>query len=700
MKLPSPLLRWFEQRQTNPCHRQLLVISGSQSWAEATVKALTNQQNIESALWVGKQQEDFDTIDIKDFRTKLGQEYDWLILDCFSGFRASAAMALSGTIKAQGTMLIICPELADWPTYEDPEQLNRTSFGFHKNLLSSRFIQYLTSSFKEDRSVAVLTAERFTGDICTFPLPFEPATYEEQKQAVSAVCKVAQGRNNRPLVLTADRGRGKSSALGIAAAALMQSATTTIWLTAPHIRNVEQVFSHSLRLLPDANFDKNKVRYQSSALIFKPIDLLLLEQNLPDLLFIDEASAIPVHILLKLAQKFTRIVFSSTVHGYEGSGRGFEIKFKQQLLKLRPEYKSLHISQPIRWYSEDVLERFWFSTLFYQSKLENNALPILNGPVECRYISQTELLADKQILAEVFSLLLDAHYQTSPDDLQRLLDSPEIKCFVLTQGNSVIGVAQLIEEGGEYLHEYSEQIAANSKRVKGHLVAQNIAASYDHAEFCRAKQWRVSRIAIKASHQRKGHATTLLKYIENLAKKEKVSFLTVAFGASPSLLPIWHQLGYLPVKISLKPEVSSGEHSCIHIKPLTPELNVITQEITAEFFNDLLFYMEKDLSSLSAEVLLEILMNTNNQAVPSKMSIVRQFINNTRTLSSCRRVLVFALLSQLKQIKQITCEQQNFLISLLFQNKTYQQVSAIYALTGKKQIEQRVRDLLNIVIRT
>ena len=87
-----------------------------------------------------------------------------------------------------------------------------------------------------------------------------------------SICKVAQGHRNRPLVLTADRGRGKSSALGIAAAKLMQTSVKTICLTAPHIHTVEQVFTHIKRLLPNALITKNSVEYQSSSLTFKSID--------------------------------------------------------------------------------------------------------------------------------------------------------------------------------------------------------------------------------------------------------------------------------------------------------------------------------------------------------------------------------------------------------------------------------------------
>jgi len=695
LHLPKQLLQWFEERQSRLCHRQLLVITGQEEWATTTAITLLNEKNTNSILWVGEAQVEYEKINIQNYRSKLGHEYDWVIVNCFSGFRANAAMALSGTIKANGLMIILCPELSKWPSYADPEQINRISFGYQQEETYSFFIQHLISSFREDSSVAILTTDQFSGTAFFVEDGLSEKRYYEQEIAIKSICKVAQGHRNRPLVLTADRGRGKSSSLGIAAAKLMLSSDKTIFVTAPHIHTVEQVFAHNKRLLPDALITKNSVVYQSSSLTFKPLDLLLADGSSADLLLVDEASAIPVHILNKLAKKFPRIVFSSTVHGYEGSGRGFEIKFKQHLAEIKPEFKTLHLSEPIRWFQGDMLEQFWFNTLFHNSISSDNEHAPSPFLIECKEVKQSELLEDKTMLADTFELLVAAHYQTSPDDLQRLLDSPEMKCFVLTQGTTIIGVAQIVEEGGKKLSNLATEIAANARRVKGHLVAQNLASSYNQSAFCISKQWRISRIAILPSHQRKGYGHKLLTYIEQQAKNKKIAFLTTAFGCDLSLLKFWFHLGYSATKLGLKPEVSSGEYSCICIKSLSLSSSTLANSLSTEFHIDLLFYMDKELDELSADVLLELLLNFHTKTHASNNNhILKQFIAGTRNLISCKRHVVDGLLSDISKIKHLNAQDRRFVVNFFLQNKSNQHIRNSFNLTGKKQIDDKAREIM------
>jgi tRNA(Met) cytidine acetyltransferase len=693
VNLPKQLFQWFEQRQSKMCHRQLLVITGKEEWTKSTAVALLDNNNIPSVLWVSDAQTEYENISVKDYRCKLGHEYDWVILNCFSGFRANAAMALSGTIKEQGLMVILCPELSEWPNYTDPEQINRISYGYQQKLTKSPFIQHLISSFIEDRGVAILSADKFSGELLFVDNKLDEDRYYEQDIAVKSICKVAQGHNNRPLILTADRGRGKSSALGIAAAKLMTSTVKNICLTAPHIRSVEQVFIHNKRLLPNALITKNSVVYQSCSLTFKSIDRLLADEISVDLLLVDEASAIPVHILNKLAKKFSRVVFSSTVHGYEGSGRGFEMRFIKQLSKLKPNFKRLHMSQPIRWYKHDTLEQFWFDTLFNNVQQDIENITQVNQSINCRHVSKAQLLNNKKLLACLFRLLIDAHYQTSQDDLQRLLDAPEIECFILTRGNTMLGVAQIIKEGGHSVSELADNIVDCTRRVKGHLVAQNIASSYNTSPFLLAQQWRISRIAIDPEHQRKGFGKQLIQYVEQQAKQQHIEFLTSSFGCNTDILKFWYSSEFTLAKLSAKPEVSSGEHSGICIKPLTNKALEISDCIHKEFYQELHYQIDKNFQCMSEDILIQILLFESIVGVNTfeNMEILRQFAIGRRAYFTCKRLLKDYLTINPDCLSKLETQQQAFLVAALLQNQNDKFLCAKFNLNGKKQIEQNLK---------
>ncbi|MGS2720493.1 tRNA(Met) cytidine acetyltransferase TmcA [Paraglaciecola aestuariivivens] len=698
MDLSPSCINWLTQRKSKLCHRQLLVISGQQAWVEASLKALLPYLNNNSLLWVGDAPQTQASIAIQDYRAKLGHEYANLIINCFSGFRANAVMALSGVVQSQGLMIICCPALADWPSYPDPEQSNRLSYGYQTKQISSQFIQYLTDSFQQDKSVALLTEQSFKGQACFVEQNAKPKDFSQQTQSVELIKKTALGRPNRPLVITAHRGRGKSSALGIAAAQLMQQNSIKIWISAPTINNVTQVFNHAQQGLTEPNFDKKRLSYQNSQLSFKAIDCLLITDELPDLLLIDEASAIPVNILLKLSKRFKRVVFSATQHGYEGSGKGFELRFNRQLLANNPQAKFQTLSHPIRWFEQDSLENFWFSSFFYHQPIDPKMSIDSSDKVCFQLVEQQWLLSQPDLLANIFALLLDAHYQTSPDDLQRLLDAPDIMLVIAKCQDKLIAAAQINLEGGHHLAPIADKISANERRVKGHLVAQNISSTYHFAEFCHSRQWRISRIAVCRTEQNKGIGSQLLAYIHEQALEHNVEFVTSAFGGSASLLSFWRKHGYAAYKVSHKAEVSSGEHSCIYINALTASAKAKIQGIHSEFCADLLFYMDKELQNLEADCLLELLKSSSLSLPSSNLAIIQHFVQGNRPLSSCKRLLTNYLLESRNNIDNLKGNEQALLIGLLLQNKAMDFLLRQFELTGKKQLTSKVRRLFQQIL--
>ena len=78
------------------------------------------------------------------------------------------------------------------------------------------------------------------------------------------------------------------------------------------------------------------------------------------------------------------------------------------------------------------------------------------------------------MLQQVMSLLALAHYQTTPDDFMRLLDSPDVLVATLKTERLVLAAAIINIEGGNSLGALSCEIASGRRRPQGHLGAQRV----------------------------------------------------------------------------------------------------------------------------------------------------------------------------------------------------------------------------------
>lgn len=154
------------------------------------------------------------------------------------------------------------------------------------------------------------------------------------------------------VVLTAARGRGKSAALGLAVAGAISLQYSNIFVTSPSPENLRSFFEVLLIGFDSLGY-KESIDYEiiqsTNALyrraivrinIFKqhrqtiqyifPNDYEKLSQA--ELVVIDEAAAIPLPMVKKLMGPYL-VFLSSTVNGYEGTGRSLSLKLIQQLRK-------------------------------------------------------------------------------------------------------------------------------------------------------------------------------------------------------------------------------------------------------------------------------------------------------------------------------------------------------------------------------
>ena len=706
LTLPVEFKQWLAKRRSTRCHRQLVVIHGDREWAEACAQKVVQESHLSTVTSIGLSIPTQETLSVtnKSYRQYLGQEFDLLVYNAFEGIRANALMGLSGAVKAQGLMVLVCPDLEHWPKFDDPEIQQRTSYGFDQGD-KSNFIQWLVMQISRHSVVAKLSEQGFTGNVAIADSPQlnieAPYASEQQMRAVEGVVKVLTGHRKRPFVITADRGRGKSSCLGIAAGILAkQRKSLRILVTAPRFSSVEKVFQHAKAVYPELTWKTKQVLSSTNAHIgFEPTDAILEGLIEADLLFIDEAAAIPNETLTQLVNRYSRVVFSTTIHGYEGSGRGFEVRFKRYLEENYPGWKSLHIDTPVRWYRGDVLEQFWFDTMLMTNHKQHSITEKAPAPEQMIYkvVHPDELLASPEQLSQLFELLVDAHYQTEQDDLARLLDAQDMSILVGCFGEQVASVALLSEEGGQRLLPLNKEVSEGVRRPNGHLVAQSLAYHFVSPDLANSSYLRVVRIAVLPSWQNQGLGSEMLKQVEKFARSKNADFVATSFGLTQSLLAFWRGNEYVTVKVGYRKDTSSGEHNTIMLTALSSGAKEQVRDMSREFSEELIFQCPRKLNALPPQVILSLLANCD--VFPSHFSEKEhaqliQFAENKRPVYSCGRSLFnFAIKAAITLGKNKRCENElQLLVCAVLQQRPMEELTKQFSLTGKKQLESALRN--------
>lgn len=730
--LSDDFYHWQQQRRATLCHRQLLVISGDQAWVKQAIFECLNENEIESALWVGN----FSSTDNcnnkctnKNFQQFLGQEFSHLVYDGFAGVRASSLYALSGTVKCNGLMILLCPDLQEWMYMDDPEANERSSFGVDNCKQKSFFIEWLSRAFLNSLDVCILSRTGFHGTVAAMPHPLprsspKPghniATSDQQKIIQLVADKFSQS-DNFQVVLAADRGRGKSSCLGFLLAQRAQQRPISALVTASKPIMLDKVFEHFCLSTGASRPQKTSVSYNHSVIQFKPVDALLLAPSACDILLIDEAATLPTSILAGLLETYPRVIMCTTIQGYEGSGRGFSIRLMPMLRERYPQFTFCSLQQPVRWFDGDTLEAFWDRVMLmdkgqsYQQQIAQfDHLPQQpkqkSDSITHQILSSQYLLDNPTCFSTVFGLLVAAHYQTSPDDIARMLDATELEVHVLMDSQQQIrAVALLQTEGNPDIAELATHIAKGKRRVKGNLTPQKLAYNYNQPQLAKSKYLRVVRIAVMHQHRRQGLGKVLMNKVVQRARELNVDFVSASFGVTNMLLRFWAKLNFAVVSLGIKRDASSGEHSAIVICAINDNAHQQLQQLKGWFKEYFVFHQVRRLKELDKQVIESILQGFDvhtDTSWNSANSILQKetledFIQGYRPLHASE-VSIAKLLKEAEPQSESGKRAYRFLTSVVAADSDHQYLCDKYHLSGKKHIEQLARkccaELLGIVI--
>ncbi|NOH95924.1 GNAT family N-acetyltransferase [Vibrio sp. 99-70-13A1] len=685
-------------------HRYGVVLRGCDIWQDNVIQTYLAQYPELNVFQIGGvSREGVNHVSINKGQQLLGRECQLLICDFRFEFDANSFSAALGSIIGGGLAIILPPEKQKKPSID-------------QSWLTQHFDKLL--QLDEKHPPSDLPKKSITAKIAD--------KFSQQNHAIELILKVVSGHRKRPLVLTADRGRGKSSALGIATAQLLlMRSPFNVVVTASSIKAVEPIFYHALNLLKGAEREgKGTLKFGQSRVTFIAPDELLQSKPDCDLLLVDEAAAIPIPMLKKMVESYHRLVFSTTLHGYEGSGRGFGIKFESWLSKVRPNWKACTIEQPIRWSVNDPLENWLFDCFllnvdFTQDKpvagranhtrLEDQAVGRSLDPFSIRENNSDNLLGSETLLWEklpkedfvthpeklkqCFALLVSAHYQTSPNDLMQILSNASVELYALFHENTCLGCILTVEEGG-LSSEVIQDIQLGKRRPKGHLAPAVLANHLGFAESASSRCIRIMRIATHPRYQNQGLGSLML---DNLSSSlSDVDYFATSYGATSELVSFWKNNGYSPVHLGHQRDQASGCHSLLMLKPIQSNSQHWIGDAVHGFEQNFLYLASSSLASLEPLMVKALLPKSLGLSLSaSEVRLLEHYVHGGNSFDSVGYLLVKVALYLNSNGKG---EFSLLLIAKAIQQKTWSECVSDYGFVGRKQAESQIRlDVKNIL---
>ena len=562
----------------------------------------------------------------------LGTTRAAVVVDCHERCEPNALGRVAGTVAGGGLLVVLVPPLADWPDRRDRFDETLAVPPFDLDAVTGNLHRWLAETFRAHPGVAVVDVDSNTveRDGRTEPAPTLPGRSTPDEHSTGGVgdsrrafpgrayeaCLTADQRDvlgaferlreaGTALVVEANRGRGKSSVAGLAAAALAVE-ENDILVTAPSYRSASELFARAAELLSDcgaltdSDQSERPRRLETAGGTVRfcdPVEAVTLPGD-PDRVFVDEAAALPVGLLGSLLAA-DGLAFTTTIHGYEGTGRGFTVRFREHLAESRHDVTDASLAEPVRYAAGDPVEVWSFRALALDARppvaqLVADATP---DSVTYRQFSPEDLLADESLLGEVFGLLVLAHYRTEPNDLARLLDAPNVTVHALLADGHPVSVALLAREGGLSASTRAEMYEGGT--VRGNLLPDLLSSQLRDEAAGRAVGHRVLRIATHGAARSRGLGSRLLQHLREYCAGD---WLGVGFGATPRLVAFWRANGFRAVHLATSRDERSGEHSALMLHPLTEHGESLHERHARWFCRRLPGTLGDELSTLDPDV--------------------------------------------------------------------------------------------------
>lgn len=490
-----------------------------------------------------------DTADRADRITEmLGREFDTLVHETPAPVDAGLLAALTGTIRAGGILILGLPFSLTGATHVSSA---RPAGRFQQRL--ARILSQCEQEHSDKIGVISLTEAAKPGDAepdthlsstgklpagDNFPLQSAAC---EQDDLLIAATRHLQRYPDACLTITGRRGRGKSALMGRIAQWLVQH-EISVAMTAARQSALQSVEKQCV----DIPFLAASEAVDSGCRA----------------LLVDEAASLPIDLLTRYLQHHEHVIYCTTIEGYEQAGRAFDIRFAEVIDQQPREVLALHPETAWRWAPGDPLEEFIDTLLLARqtdkqrhaskpcvAKTDDPIAPpmISEKPdqtdLQVRRIDRDELVQNEALLADVFSLLRESHYQTTASDISHLLDGPDLQIWVLEEQQKISAALLLAIEGNmdARLHE---AVLSKQRRLPHQLLPQLLAQSANRTAPLEALMGRIIRIAVCPHRRRRGLGSRFLQELARAQPNGSLSALGASFAGDRAKLDFWTANGF------------------------------------------------------------------------------------------------------------------------------------------------------------
>ncbi|AYY80989.1 MULTISPECIES: tRNA(Met) cytidine acetyltransferase TmcA [Proteus] len=649
--MPFSRLHQYQQKLAQLGRRQLLLLAGDPTWQTKQIQQITQ---LCQGDWITISSNKPNAILPEHAIRLLGREFLHAVFDANEGFNADALAMLTGTLKA-GSLLILClPNVERWDNYIDNDSQR---WNDAQDVLSTpNFMTWLKNITFSNNQVVIwqqstpLELPTLIEMDGSWSLPQGEPTKEQQTILANLLASPSGVWS-----IIAPRGRGKSALAGM----FIEQYHGSVIVCAPAKNSTDVLSSHT---------NKTVSFYSPDTLLA----LCINNEIQSDWLIIDEAASLPIAQLETLCRYFPSVLMTTTVQGYEGTGRGFMLKLGVSI----PNLHTYQLQTPIRWAKDCPLEN-WLNQLLLLDEVDCDFNRQQKGEVTIHQ-HQGNWHNKFSQLRSFYQLLTGAHYRTTPLDLRRLLDGQRQHYWSALINQKNVGAVWCIEEGG-LSFELALDVWRGSRRPRGNLVAQSLVTYGLTPDAMCLTSLRISRIAVLPQYRRQKIGANLIEHIVNESQKQNIDYLSVSFGYTKMLAQFWLQCGFQIVRLGIHKEASSGCYSAMAIYPITEKGEQLLQSSLKSFSLQYQHIKEQTGICLSMPSLShDIATQQDSWLMMAGFAFAHRPV-----------VTVYESVANF-----LVGYEQHYplLVAFFVENKTVEQCVAEFSLSGKKVLTKQLRD--------